>query len=181
MKALEGVYRIDANTTRTLRLVDGRLTAQRTGGPRAKLVPIGKDEFLYEDGFNRFRIERDGAGKATGMRMFHEGEGEGVVSALTGDPLPGERASVKLPRAALERVAGRYSYGGMAMRLFVEGEQLKGQLGAQPVVELFAESPNRFFLTIVDATLEFAPAEGAPQSLTLYQGPATIEFKRDAE
>ncbi|MFN7052464.1 MAG: ABC transporter transmembrane domain-containing protein, partial [Gemmobacter sp.] len=37
-------------TTRTLRMVDGRLTAQRSGSARSALVPIATADFLYEDG-----------------------------------------------------------------------------------------------------------------------------------
>ena len=32
------------------------------GGQRAVLTPIGKDDFLYADGFNRLKLERDAKG-----------------------------------------------------------------------------------------------------------------------
>lgn len=83
LQAAEGVYRFPSDVVRTLRVVDGRLTAQRTGGNRSTLVPIETDDFLYEDGFNRLKLERDAQGRITGMRFFANGEGEGVVGLRT--------------------------------------------------------------------------------------------------
>ncbi len=60
----------------------------------------------------------------------------------------------------------------------MDGEQLKTQLDGQPAFDLFAETPNKFFLTVVDATLSFAPDTGAVTRVTLNQGPAVIEFTR---
>jgi hypothetical protein len=112
------------------------------------------------------------------MRMYPDGEGEGVVSLLTDEPLPSARASITLPREQLQRLAGTYLGSGMNMKVFLDGEQLKTQLDGQPAFDLFAESPSKFFLTVVDATLTFAPDSGAVTSVTLHQGPAVIEFKR---
>jgi D-alanyl-D-alanine carboxypeptidase len=178
LKAAEGVYRIDDEATRTLRVIDGQLTALRTGGSVSKLIPIGKDEFLYEDGFNRFTLERGADGKISGMRFYPMGEGEGVVAALTGDPLPAERKSVVLDAAAQARVVGDYAGMGTVFRVFIEDGVLKARLGGQPALQIHAESASRFFLTEVDAALEFAPAEGQAQTLTLHQGGQVIEFKR---
>lgn len=178
LKQLEGIYRLDANTARTLRVVDGKLTSLRTGGSVSALIPIGKDEFLYEDGFNRFRVERDLQGKATGMRFFAMGEGAGEIAARSGDPLPAQRKGIVLDSSAQERLIGDYHGMGETFRVFLEGGVLKAKLGGQPALQIHAESASKFFLTEVDAALEFAPAEGPAQTLTLRQGGQTIEFKR---
>ena len=178
LKELEGVYRVDAKVTRTLRVVDGQLTSQRSGGSRSALIPIGKDVFLWEDGFNRMSVERDAEGKITGMRFFEMGEGEGTIAALTGDPLPAARAEIALEAAALQRLAGNYDGMGTTFKVFLDGGALKGQLGGQQALQLHAETASKFFVTEVDATLEFAPAEGEPKTLTLHQAGQAIEFKR---
>jgi D-alanyl-D-alanine carboxypeptidase len=178
LKSLEGVYRIDADSARVLRVVDGKLTSQRTGGVRSELTPIAKDLFLYEDGFNRLSVERDADGAVIGMRFFPYGEGAGQVVALSKEPLPTDKPSITLPRAALERVAGTYVGDGVEMRVFLDGEQLKTQLAGQPAFDLFAESASRFFLKVVDATLEFNPVEGVVKSATLHQGGQVIGFER---
>jgi hypothetical protein len=174
----EGVYRIDAATTRVLRVVDGKLTARRTGGERSNLLPIDVDTYLYEGTLTWFKLQRDAAGKISGMRLYQDGEGAGVVTARSDEPLPAERASISVPRAQLERLVGAYESGPMRMRVFIDGEQLKTQMEGQPAFELHAETPNRYFLTVVDATLEFAPEAGAITGVTLHQGEAVIAFKR---
>jgi CubicO group peptidase (beta-lactamase class C family) len=173
----EGVYRVDDKTARVLRVVDGRLTSQRSGGQRAWLVPYAKDAFVFENNLTYFTIERDAGGAITGMRFHDNGADEGLIVARTKEPLPVERASVTLPRAALERLVGRYAHQSMSMTVSLEGDTLKAQLAGQPAFELFAESPTRFFLKVVDATLEFPPGEPSP-STTLHQGGQTFEFKR---
>jgi CubicO group peptidase (beta-lactamase class C family) len=180
LKQYEGVYRIDAKTTRTLRVVDGKLTGQRTGGQRAQLIPIAKDSFLYEDGFNRFDVLRDATGKITAMRFYPEGEGLGTVVALSNEPLPADRAAIELPAPALQRLVGRYEFNGMPMVISVADGALHAQLGSQPVLPLKAESADRFYPTVVDATLEFTPASGTPDTVTLHQNGRQMAFKRSA-
>jgi CubicO group peptidase (beta-lactamase class C family) len=178
LTAAEGVYRVDEKTTRLLRVVDGRLTAQRTGGAQLPLVPTATDAFHYEGSLTWFKLERDADGKITGMRLYQDGEGDGTLAPLTGDPLPAARASISVPVEQLKRLVGTYAANGMNMKVFLEGEQLKTQLDGQPAFDLFAETSSKFFLTVVDATLTFAPESGAVTSVTLHQGPAVIEFKR---
>lgn len=179
LEQYEGVYRIDATTTRVLRVVDGTLTSQRVpGGQPYALIPVAQDDFLFEEGYSRMRFERDAAGKVTAMRFFPEDEGAGEVVPRTDEPLPAARTEVTLPRDALERIAGEYAHQGVTMRVFLDGDAPKVQLTGQPAFELFAESPSTFFLKVVDATLEFSPAEGTPENVTLRQGGAVIEYAR---
>jgi len=178
LASYEGVYRVDAETARVLRVVDGHLTAQRTGGQRARLVPIAKDAFVYENRLTRFEIERAGAGAITGMRFHEDGADEGIFVARTKEPLPVERKATDVPRAARERLVGRYAHQGMSMTVSLQGDTLSAQLAGQPAFELFAESPTRFFVKVVDATLEFKPGDAPPSSVTLHQGGQVLDFKR---
>ncbi|HUG23161.1 hypothetical protein [Piscinibacter sp.] len=177
---VEGVYRFDEKTTRTLRVVDGTLTGQRSGGARLALIPIATDTFLYEDGFNRFDIVRDAAGAVTGMRFYPNGEGEGQVVARSAEPLP-PLASVTLPPEAMARLVGTYTVNSMVLKVFVEGEGLKAQIVGQPAFELVASSPNQFSVPAVGADLAFAPEAGQAQTMTLKQGGQELAFARKAE
>lgn len=179
LKTYEGVYRIDEGNTRVVRIVDGRLTSQRTGSERLALVPIARDRFLFDGMLTWLEFERSADGAISGMRFFQNGEGEGVVAPRSDEPLPGERKGIEVPLEQLQRLVGSYSANGMRMRVFLEGAQLKTQLDGQPAFELYAETADKFFLTVVDATLTFAPAEGAVTGVTLHQGPAVVEFKRE--
>jgi CubicO group peptidase (beta-lactamase class C family) len=178
LKQVEGVYPVDATSARVVRLVDGGLTAQRTGGPRQKLLPIGKDDYLYADGLNRFTVERDAAGAVTGMRFFAEGEGPGAVFARATATLPADRQEVPLRQAEIDRVLGSYQSAGMKLKVFLDGRRLMTQLVGQPAFEIFAQSPSLFFLTVVDATLEFAGGKGPAPTVTLHQGGQNLEVTR---
>src|SRR5690606_40857937 len=96
LQEAEGVYQLADGVQRVLRVVDGRLTGQRTGGNPAVLTPIAKDTFLYADGFNRFELVRDPEGKITAMRFFPMGEGEGEIAPLTDKPLPAARVEMEV-------------------------------------------------------------------------------------
>lgn len=177
LQEAEGVYRVDAEAERILRVVDGKLTGQRTGGNPAELTPIAKDTYLYADGFNRFELVRDGAGKITGMRFFPMGEGEGEIAPLTDKPLPAARVEITPTAEAIARIVGEYRTGPATMKVFQEEGALKAQLTGQPAFEIFAETPDNYFLKVVAATLEFAPGEAAPK-VTLRQGGQVIDFVR---
>ncbi|MEZ0471238.1 serine hydrolase domain-containing protein [Luteimonas sp. B3_2_R+30] len=105
LKQYEGVYRVDRDATRTLRVVDGTLTAKRTGGMRSELTAITADTFVYPEGLSRLQVMRDAMGRVTAMRFWPEGEGEGVVAPLTDLAVP---VDITLPRDALGRLVGKY-------------------------------------------------------------------------
>ena len=178
MKQFEGVYRINDHSARVLRVLDGKLTTQRTGGPRSVLIPIATDEFLYTNGLDHFTVQRDAAGTVTGMRFFANGEPPGALVARTNEPLPSERQEVPLLRSALNRVLGTYAAGDMNMKVFLDGIQLKAQMGGQAPIKIFAESPDLFFMTAVDATLAFSTGKEQPSTVTLNEGGRTMTFRR---
>ena len=177
LKQYEGVYRVNPTTTRTVRVIDGTLTIRRTDRAREDLTPIADDVFLYSDGFNRIRFERDATKKVTAMRLWPEGEGEGDVAEITGEALP---VAITLPREVLERLVGTYrTKEGVEMSITLAGEALSGQIKGQPqAVPFEAMTPDRFTGDIVGAELVFAPSVGPAQRLTLRQWGEAMEFVR---
>ena len=105
LKQYEGVYRVDQDSTRTLRFLDGNMTAHRTGGMRFELTPITADTFVYPDGIDRLQLLRDATGSVTAMRFWSEGEGEGDLAPLTDMAVP---VDFSMPRDAFGRLVGRY-------------------------------------------------------------------------
>jgi D-alanyl-D-alanine carboxypeptidase len=105
LRQYQGVYRVDRHATRMLWVVDGNLTAQRTGGLRYGLTAIADDTFVYPDGFDRLQLLRDAAGKVTAMRFWPDGEGDGLLAPLTDQALP---IDITRPGQELERLAGEY-------------------------------------------------------------------------
>ena len=178
LKQYEGVYRIDESAARVLQVKDGRLTSQRTGGLAYPLIPVAKDNFLFDEGYSRIVFERDAAGKVAAMRFFPEDEGEGEVVARSDEPLPAAREEVTLPREALERIAGTYALQGAVLTVSLDNDTPRAQLTGQPAFEIFAQSPSTFFLKVVDAVLVFAPDAGKPAQVTLQQGGQETVFTR---
>lgn len=178
LEAYQGVYRIDADNARVLRVVDGKLTSQRSGGMAHTLIPIGVDTFVFDEGFSRIVFERDADGHVDAMRFYPEDEGEGERVARSAELLPAERKPITLSLPALERLLGDYAFQGATLRIFLEEGSPRAQLTGQPVMEIHAESETRFFLTVVDAALEFSPAEGLATEVTLRQGGQEMVFTR---
>src|SRR5690606_10002480 len=134
--------------------------------------------FLFEEGFSRIVFARDAAGGVAAMRFFPEDEGEGEVVERSDEPLPADQQEVVLPRAALERIVGRYAHQGLLLTISLDGDTPRAQLSGQPAFEIFARSPSLFFLKVVDATLAFSPEDGVPEAVTLRQGGVVTRFER---
>lgn len=88
------------------------------------------------------------------------------------------RARIELSPEAFAELAGTYEGPGMTFRVFMEDGGMKAQLTGQPAIEVFAESARVLYPTVVEATLEFMPAEGPARTLVLKQGGAVIPFQR---
>ena len=178
LKRYEGVYRVDKDVARVVRVVDGKLTSQRSGGSAFALIPVATDTFLFKESLSRITFERGAEGGIRAMRFFPEDEGPGQLAPRTDEPLPGLRTAVALPPAVLARIAGTYAVPGATLAVTVEGAVAKVQLTGQPAFEIFPESASRFFLKVVDAELVFAPETGRPASVTLHQGGRETVFQR---
>ena len=178
LQAAEGTYRFDGDVTRVLRLADGKLTAQRgSRGDAVPLTPIGPDDFLYPDGFNRLKLEREASGKISRVRIFPNGDGAGEVG-IRSEPL--EAASEPVTHAMLERLVGSYAHSeaGLTLKVFFEGETLLAQLVGQPPVTLRAKSPTEFEVEEEAASLHFPASGTAAGEATMRQGGREITLKR---
>lgn len=183
LAAAEGVYLFPGEVTRILRVVGGKLTSRRGArGDLQTLTPVAADDFLYPDGFNRLRLERDSAGKVVGARFFPRGDGEGEAGVRSGDASPsaGAAAAPALPRAALERLPGTYAHeqAGLSLKVYLEGDELLAGIAGQPPVTLRATSASAFEVEETGASLEFAPGQGPAGAVTMRQGGREIFLRR---
>ena len=168
LRAAEGIYRFEGDVMRTLRVVDGHLTAKRTNRPAVVLTPIATDDFLYADGFNRLKLERNAGGTIVSVRYFASGEGDGEIGVRTNEA-PAPPKAIQLPHAALARLVGKYANSQVEVTVFLEGGALKAQIEGQPPFTLRAVSPIQFALEDNDAMLEFSSGEGPAATLTTRQ------------
>jgi len=172
-----GIYDFDG-VKRTVRFEDGKLSAQQEGGPPFALLPVAKDEFVYDKAFTRLKF-----------RMASSGAIESVVSISRGQPAqtgkrvadaPAARKEITLAEEKLDRMLGVYELEpGFQLTITREGTQLFMQATGQGIAEAFAESETKFFFKVVDAQIEFAIGnDGRASVLTLFQGGLAMPAKR---
>ena len=173
-----GVYRIDANTTRTVTVENGKLYTQRSGGGKVEAIPTRPDEFHYDEVPTRLRFDRDATGKVVGMTMLPFGS-DPEKAVLTNEK-PAEHTAVALDPSKLDHYLGRYELApGFVLAITREGDQLWAQATGQPKFEIFPESETVFFLEVVDAQIEFTlDPSGVATGLTLHQAGQNIPGKK---
>ena len=178
LKSAEGVYAREDKQTRTLRVKDGVLQSQRSGGGVAALVPLGKDRFAFAESLSELQLERGADGKVAAVRVFNNGESKGELWALSGE-LPPERAVLTLSAAQMEALVGEYSAPQFSIKVFIDDKgRLLGQAPGQPSFELMASTPRQAHVPQVGAQLDFSAGEGKATSVTLTQGGQTLVMPR---
>ena len=176
-----GVYENDKKEQRIISVENGQLHSQRSGGQKFKLIPYGTDQFFFEESFARitFEHEKDG-GKKVVKAIVSDRTAADNLWVKTDKPMPTARPEIKLPETDLDKFTGEYQLmPGFNIAVTREGAQLFCQATGQPRFEVFAASPTRFFLKVVEADIEFYPDEkGAVNKMVLFQGGQELEGKR---
>jgi CubicO group peptidase (beta-lactamase class C family) len=94
-------------------------------------------------------------------------------------PLKTIRKPVTLSADILQAYPGNYQISIPSITVTLKDGQLYGQMTGQPAFELYAESKDHFFLTVVDAQIEFTRnASGEVIGLILHQGGNDVKATR---
>jgi CubicO group peptidase (beta-lactamase class C family) len=176
-----GVYENEKKEQRVITVENGVLKSQRSGGPKFTLTPYAPGQFYFENSLSRLRFAEEGKGaKKTFKAIVSDRHSDENMWVKTDKPLPVGKPEVQLTAAQLEPFLGEYQLApGFTMTVTREGTQLFCQATGQSRFEVYAESPTRFFLKVVDATIEFYPdATGKVPQMTLFQGGQEIPGKR---
>lgn len=174
----EGVYQIDEKQRRVIRVRDGKLTSQRAGGTVFQLLPLSEREFLLEGQNDRMRFEVDSQGRPTAMTVLRWGQGP-EEAPLTSEPLPADRQAIAVSAADMDKLVGDYELQpGFVLSVRRNGEKLTAQATGQDAQEIFAETPTKFFLRVVEAELIFVLENDRAQAVTLLQGGGMLVGKR---
>ncbi len=89
-----------------------------------------------------------------------------------------EIQEIELSMEDLKKFEGKYEImTNMVLSVFLDEEKLMTQLTGQPAVQIFPSAPNKFFLKVVDAQLEFDMVNEVVQEITLFQGGQQIKGK----
>ena len=180
LASFQGVYQLSEKEDLVLAMHEGKLTAQRTGGSKDELFPISASELCYQENpFTQIAILHSPDGKITGLEVRGR-FGPFEPARLTDKPLPAEKEGINLPVEVLQRYVGQYELApGMVLDVRLKGEALVVQPGGQPEADLFAETETRFFVKIVDASLEFElDSAGHTVALQFKQGDFQTRAKR---
>jgi len=176
-KEFAGVYDFDGGK-RTVRVEDGILSAQQEGGLPFALIPVAKDEFVYDKAFTRLKFRRGPSGGIESVISITRGQparsGKRVADA------PAERRVVTLTEEKLDKTLGVYELEpGVQFTITRQGTQLFMQATGEGLAEAFAESETKFFFKVVDARIEFTIGDdGRASVMTLFQGGLAMPAKR---
>ncbi|WP_395010464.1 serine hydrolase domain-containing protein [Undibacterium sp.] len=178
LKSVQGVFSRDG-VNRTIRLVGNELTTQRQGGQQVNLITAAGERLgVAGDILSWFKVERDAQGKVSGLEFHPQGNQTGELWKKIAD-LPVDTPSVQLNEAQMNRVLGKYAHPQFSVEVV---RNKKGGLDiipkGQPGAEMIAISPNKFRITVVDASFEFDADEPMANSVTLHQGPAVLKMER---
>ena len=104
-KEFAGVYDF-GGMKRTVRFEDGKLTAQKEGGLPFALVPVAKDEFVYDKAFSRLEFSRGSSGAIESVAFTSRGQPAQAGKRIADAPV--ERKVITLSAEKLERMVGVY-------------------------------------------------------------------------
>jgi hypothetical protein len=160
-----------------VRLVDGHLNLHASGRPPLDALAESESRFFVKDTDLAFTFNRDAGGKAMALEVERP-NGTRERYSRTAEPLPPERTAVSVDPEILQRYVGNYALApDFVISITREGGRLFAQATRQPRFELFASSPTRFFLKVVDAEVTFH-GDGRETSIVLHQNGRDMPGKR---
>ncbi len=163
--------------------VDG--TRVQVAGPnqgRTTVLPLSQDLFFPPGSPARVEFKRDAEGLPLEVTM-KPGMGPEVRYIRTAKPLPAEKKAVAIDPKVFDQYAGDYELQpGFVIKFFRQGDRYFTQATGQGAAEIFAESETKFFLKVVDGSVEFVKdAAGKVTGMILRQGGQTLHAKRIAK
>lgn len=184
LDAYVGVYRgrDDEGIEHVVTREEDRLFVQRTGGAREGILPLSPTEFFFKNDDlyfdTRLYIEMDGD-TITGLEVRGR-YGPGERAARTDKPVPQARQAIVLDPALYDRYTGVYEVSpGFAIAVSRQGDRLMARPPGQADTEIQPESETLFFLTTVDAQIEFVRNDaGDTTGLILHQGGQNLPARK---
>jgi CubicO group peptidase (beta-lactamase class C family) len=176
-----GVFESQDGVKRAIFVEDGKLFSQRLGGGASqfRITPFVKDGFYYENSLSQISFLRNASGKVEGA-VFKTATGLPEEMKLTDEPLPEKTREIQLPEEILQRYVGKYEVvQGFELTFTLEEGKLMTQATGQPKFQIFAESETKFFLKVVEASVEFLLDEtGKANALILRQSGQEIKASK---
>jgi serine-type D-Ala-D-Ala carboxypeptidase/endopeptidase len=167
-----GNYQLAPNVFMMVTLEGGQLTIQMTGQSKVPVFAESETRFYPKVVDATIEFRKDAGGAVTGL-VLNQGGQSLTAARFDGDvPAPPTHTEITLGADVLTRYVGNYSFPeGFTIAITLENGQLMEQLATQPKFPIFPETETRFFLKVVEATLDFnVDAAGPVTGVTLNQG-----------
>jgi len=169
LKKWVGAYQFDTDVIRYITLKDNQLYSKREGSQeKFKIHAISPNSFFFEDGFITYDFsEKDNKKVALFKNRIDKSKGVFVDKKA-----PKEKEVITVAEDILKTYEGVFEIQtDFNLKITSSQNQLFVQATGQQKFELFAESPTKFFLKVVEASVEFHENDkGEVHALTLYQG-----------
>ena len=177
LKKWVGAYQYDNEVVRHVTIEGNQLYSQREGSQQKfKIFPTSPNNFSFDGSFITYEFSIEN-GKKVVVFKNRINKAKGV---FTNKQAPKEKKEITVATNILKDYVGDYELQpGFVLAITLQGNKLFGQATGQPEVELFAESKTKFFLKVVQASIEFHKNEkGEVKALTLFQGGRAMKGQR---
>ena len=177
-KEYAGVYENANGEQRVIAVTGNKLTSQRGSGNKLSIKPYEKDKFFFDNVLHTLHFIRNSAGQIEKLKYISRNEQSDWIK--TNKPVAPNTPEPKVDKAILNSYVGDYELApNFIITISLDGDKLMAQATGQGKNEIFAESPTRFFLKVVDAQLEFFKGtDNKVTHLILYQDGQKIEGKK---
>ncbi len=174
-----GVYQLNEKEEAIVRREGEKLFVSLPGAGKTEVHPSSETEFFIKDSRARLTFTRNAAALVTGFVQTGS-SGADQEATKTTKPLPAERQAIALDKAVYDGYVGEYEIApSFSITISNEDGKLMAQTTGQPKVELFPESPTKFFVKEVAVQIEFVvEGSGKATSLILHQGSRQLPAKK---
>jgi hypothetical protein len=169
-----GTYEIMPSANMLITLEGDQLMSQPPGQGKVPLFAETEIDFFVKISEGQLKFLKDTADNVTHAVLYQSGTE--IKAKRTSDKVF-QRVAIPVNVEILKKYVGSYQLQqGFNLEISLEGEQLVSQPTGQSKSPLFAESQSKFFLTAVDAQIEFEQdGSGLVTNLILHQGPNHIK------
>ena len=163
-----------------MRLDDGQLTTQLPGQQAFPVFAESETRFFLKVVDATLDFQKDSSGKVTGVTLTQNGRSTTAPKISNEPPAKVTHTEITLAEDVLMRYVGSYALApNFILTITFENGQLMSQATGQAKVAIFPETETRFFLKVVEATLDFqVDAAGTVTGLVLNQAGQTIPAPR---
>lgn len=167
----EGIYQRHDGRTLTVRRAGDQLSVLADGDTVQLLTPSSPTEFFVKAQMIRIKFTKDTAGKVSALQMQRY-FGPWRMAQKTNRPLPAARQPITVDPAIYRQYVGEYEIAPtFSLTILVEADKLLVQPTGEEAAELFPASETTFFLTAIDAQIEFQKdSSGKVTGLIFRQG-----------